>query len=545
MMTHIFGINKCHFEFVSEVLQYLQHVDELKSDNNYSKHFKTGFSDSHFLRSKSIEGTQFYLLGNPILYNDFDTIWETINPADLSNGSKSWYELFRHLNGISGLLTVSSQKVCVITDPLGFFPFYLYQNEELWCWSSNLQNIIAIPEVDIKYNEVAIFNYVHNGHFLDNETWYHHISRLPAASICTLDFITKQININHYWSWNEWTKTSALISESRATYYSLLEKSITNLAIQSQSIGLSLSGGLDSRIIAFISKKYFDIHTFTFSTKESIDLAIAQKVSKILNCNFAHFELEYDNWLEDRIFAFLRCNGMVPINHFHEGNIYKELQEKFDIIMTGFFGGGIYANTDQVNTRINKNISSQFFYSYNDRHHTGDSFYDFNSIDPYIIDQKIRNLAALHVYNLSHYFKVAIPFYNLDWLKYNYSIDETQQVNHQFYLSTINQFLSRPLRMLKWQKTGIAPYYQRLNSFFLKIKIPEVLNWVYQKLGRSRQFYNYTKLEHTVDLLLDKYAVQYIPLLVDYKPKNLNEKFNLLSVYLWLSREKLKSHDPV
>ena len=73
MMSHIFGINKCHFAFSTEFLQYQQHVDELKCDNKYSSHFKTSFSDSPFLRSKSIEGTQFYLLGNPILgMNYFD-----------------------------------------------------------------------------------------------------------------------------------------------------------------------------------------------------------------------------------------------------------------------------------------------------------------------------------------------------------------------------------------------------------------------------------------------------------------------------------------
>lgn len=114
--------------------------------------------------------------------------------------------------------------------------------------------------------------------------------------------------------------------------------------------------------------------------------------------------------------------------------------------------GGIYSNSYELNKRITEDIGFRHFKSVAQNLKTEDSFYDTQSIDPYIVDQKIRNQSAHSIYLMSSYAKIVIPFYNMEWLEFNYSIGDKLQLNSKFYLEVLNSSLSKNLLDIAWQK---------------------------------------------------------------------------------------------
>ena len=294
-----------------------------------------------------------------------------------------------------------------------------------------------------------------------------------------------------------------------------------------------MSGGLDSRWVAFCMNQVTkNCQSFTFGFSGSLDMLIAEKVSKLLKIIWNPIFLNINNWFSDRLELFWQADGLVPIIHFHEGDIYKQIVNQWNIVVTGFYGGGIYGGRNEKNERITHKIAHKYISFNTNEDFVMDKYFNIKSIDPYLSFQKISNLAAVQVYNMTKHFKVLIPYYNMNWLKINYSIDDTLQINSQFYLEALNKHMPEPLRKTIWQKTLLPINMVKSNVFFSKYRISSMLNYFCDLMGIKKNFLFYSRTEKQLNYLICQ--LDSSELILQLKPKSVESKMRYVSILLWM-----------
>jgi len=443
--------------------------------------------------------------------------------------------VFNQLNGIYCYIGFNeiNNKVSIYTDYLGFFPLYLYQDERQIIVSSEIKLIKEVADGNLSWSPQAIQSYLDNGHLISNQSWFTEIVRMRPASMYSLNLKTSQLNRTYYWTWSEVSKTNRPIEELLDSYYELFKSGISQLDQEDcNSFGVSLSGGLDSRLIAYIASKTCNLNSFSFGNAVNYEIQIAQKVAKALSIKHEFIQIGMSNWLENRLSAFWKVDGLLHLGHLHEAPVHKYISASYPVYFHGFFGGGIYANRSDANLAMNPSLLPKYLKLGTNPDESEDVFYSKQCIDPYLIDQKIRNQSAHSIYLLSSHCKLILPFYNMNWMILNYSIDDCLQLNHGFYLKFLNKYLPKQLLEIPWQRTGIPPHFIFLNLVAGSSKLPAIREKVAQFFGTSKHFINYNEIDRELNQWLLHFKSEIRELGIGRYPNTREIKFRLLSLVL-------------
>ncbi len=521
------------------------HKNGINNLNNIlSKNEIYSFKKNNFLYCESNVGSSanpniinnriIILLGNPVEKINFHKEWNKLYYLNLKDSAESILNFFNSVSGISGLIIheIDTNYLIIITDPLGFIPIFLFENHSGFIYTNRISFLSEVIQAELKWDENSIANYYENGHFLSHKTWFQNTRRIKAATIFTHNLENNTVTERRYWSWKKIKPSPENYNNTMDSYISLFAKGVHSIDFSNQKAAIALSGGRDSRWIAWLLRNIPSIETFSFGIKNTLDLVISGKCAKLLNLNNHQYLLSYKNWLNDRMQSFINSDGLLSLEHFHEGNILMDLSNKYNIVISGFFGG--YAPHYKKKRIDLKEAHKNFKF-----HHTNpeiqDSFYDFNSTHPYLIDQKMTNLAPIHLYFLSRHFKVATPFYNMEWISFLYSINKSFIDDQKLYLNALNSSMPSYLSNIPWQKTGVPLNWINTNLFILKFRLNDIFEKFLNRFNKTRNFYNYHILEKQIDIKIKDFQSNSLDFLKNYKPCNLGSKFRLLSILVWTS----------
>jgi len=95
---------------------------------------------------------------------------------------------------------------------------------------------------------------------------------LPASTILTYNISHNSCELDRYWSWSEISSIDISYEEAMEKLKLLWTKSIHQFYEINKKVGLSLSGGLDSRSILAFSKPFVPDFVFTFGKKNCDDV---------------------------------------------------------------------------------------------------------------------------------------------------------------------------------------------------------------------------------------------------------------------------------
>lgn len=489
---------------MSIVIGHTQVQKELPTLSN-SKLEETSLSFAKQYFYSSLSGNYFFtkdsryvltLYGNINIQKRFHTLWKDLDIEKILRDRFYLLTLFRSINGIYAItiFDLHDETIYLCADPLGFYPLYYCIHENHIVWSSEQKLILQSYCKPCDVNESAIDSYLYNGHLLANQSWFDKIHRIPAGQMMYFNLKSPNPVFQTFWSWSDIQKSQESVEFYIENYYEALENTIYNLDLPTDTIGISLSGGLDSRLLASIASQKYNIKSFTFSESNTRDLKIARRVANHLNISHQHYLISSEQAIEKRSKVFIEADGMLDLEHIHEAGLHQQLSNDYPIYINGFYGGGIYGGIHEINKRINTNIANKWFPYSGERCNIDSAFYDFPSIDPFIVDQKLRNQSAMSIYLLSKYSKIIIPFYDMDWLAINYAIPEEWQLYHKFYLKVLNKYLINKLNVIPWQKSMIPVNWQSLNQLAIKLRWLGIQQKVYNLFESSTTFINYQSI---------------------------------------------------
>jgi asparagine synthase (glutamine-hydrolysing) len=193
------------------------------------------------------------------------------------------------------------QVLHLFRDRIGVKPlYYIFIPGKIFAFSSEIKGLEKICDavgIELTVNEEAIYHYLSFANIPQPITIYNEIKALMPGHHLT--FNKETIEIEQYWKYKYQPKLNIDFDEVKELLHSELKESV-NLRLNSDvPMGLFLSGGLDSSIIAYLAAKELNNNLKTFTIgfpehKEFDETDIATKTAQHLGLENEILPLEYD-----------------------------------------------------------------------------------------------------------------------------------------------------------------------------------------------------------------------------------------------------------
>jgi len=228
------------------------------------------------------------------------------------------------LGSYSGILYVNNELIC-FKDPIGTKPLYYYENDDYFIVSSELKalthlsvNIIPVPP----------------GYIISSSGKKRKFFQFP-------NFVKK------------YKLTTEFVRILQKKLKILIKKVIKDNIRNGEAIGVLLSGGFDSIIVAYVVKDLIpNLKVYTIGTEDSKDLIFAKKFAKSYNLDHTIVKYSFKNMLDvlpEVIYALETYNAALIQSAIPIFIISRYIQDNsnIDVLLTGeggdeLFGGYEY-----------------------------------------------------------------------------------------------------------------------------------------------------------------------------------------------------------
>jgi asparagine synthase (glutamine-hydrolysing) len=165
----------------------------------------------------------------------------------------------------------TKQELTLIRDRVGVKPLYYFIDDDKFVFASELKPIMLYSD-NLSINSNSLQEYFQLGYIPHNLTIFNNCFKLPAGHYGVFNLKNHKLKIEQYWSIlpyfdkPKFQKTEIeLINELEK----LLISACMYRTVSDVPIGVFLSGGIDSSIVAAILQKHYgNIQTFTVGFKE-------------------------------------------------------------------------------------------------------------------------------------------------------------------------------------------------------------------------------------------------------------------------------------
>lgn len=188
------------------------------------------------------------------------------------------------------LYDTNQNKLTLIRDRAGVKPLYYYFDGKTFIFASEPKAVILHPAFQKRIDPKAAIFYFQLGFVPEPHSIFQNCHKLPAGHY--LEFFDQKVVIKQYWDLPK-EKIDIGFEEAKEKTRELLQKSFEYRMVSDVDVGLFLSGGIDSSLLAsFLSKKY-PLKTFTigFEDERFNEAKIAKATARKLGTQ--HHELYF------------------------------------------------------------------------------------------------------------------------------------------------------------------------------------------------------------------------------------------------------------
>ncbi len=206
-----------------------------------------------------------------------------------------------HLRGMFAfaLWDVRRQKLVLARDRMGEKPLYLYETDGRILFASEMKSLLASGCVPFALDERAVNLYFHYQYVPEPLTAVKGVRKLDAARMLVIDVKEWRTEEKTYWKLEDAPPIKGDAPE--IIRHSLAE--VSRLIVRSDvPVGVALSGGLDSSIVAALAaKQQPNLHAFSVGyagRPESDERFEAEKLARYLKIPFYDVELDTSKIVE-------------------------------------------------------------------------------------------------------------------------------------------------------------------------------------------------------------------------------------------------------
>jgi len=245
-------------------------------------------------------------------------------------------DFVKSLNGSFVIIIFDTQnrKMIVANDRSRLRPFYYAENGEKYLFASEVKAILEDKTFKKEICHEAVANFFAFETILNDKTFFEGIRVLPPASIVI--WSNGNLSVKKYWDFEFKEDRNHPMEYYVENLVRIFRKAVERRMKGNHRIGVSLSGGLDSRsIVSAINKGHYPLHTFTYGVRKGDEAKIAEKVAKKLGTTHRFFELKQDFFVDYAELGVRLTDGMSSCRHFHWISLLRQIAKDVDIVFHG------------------------------------------------------------------------------------------------------------------------------------------------------------------------------------------------------------------
>jgi asparagine synthase (glutamine-hydrolysing) len=159
------------------------------------------------------------------------------------------------------------RRTILVRDRMGIKPLYFARIGSVLFFASEVRALLATGLVRRKLDEVALATYLWNGFVVGPRTIVEGIELLPAGSMMEVDESGETASLRQYWR----HPVSDVASNDTSELRQRLEESVRMRLVADVPLGVFLSGGVDSSVLAALAARMSNapVQTFNISFDET------------------------------------------------------------------------------------------------------------------------------------------------------------------------------------------------------------------------------------------------------------------------------------
>lgn len=195
------------------------------------------------------------------------------------------FSLQKTLSLIQGMyafsfLDTAKNTLSLALDKLAIKPLYYLETPDYFAWSSEVKAFQALPKFHFQFEEASLKEYLIFRHVAGNKTLFKGICKMQAG-----EHLSYSLEKNSY-KRKTYSFLKKMPTQSKQSLEKILEQSVRKHLMSDAPVGVQLSGGVDSSLIAVFASKNATsrLHTFSIGMKEPKwnEFAYSDKVAKLL-----------------------------------------------------------------------------------------------------------------------------------------------------------------------------------------------------------------------------------------------------------------------
>jgi asparagine synthase (glutamine-hydrolysing) len=166
----------------------------------------------------------------------------------------------RALSRFTGMFALAvwdlrTRKLFLARDRLGIKPLYYFRDDERLLFASEVKALLSHPQFPRELNYTALGQYFITGYFLNNYTVFNRTMRVPPGHYLTVDHQGTG-SLHRYWGLEDIRRQAfqGTFQEAAERLEEILEQAFRYRLIADVPVGLFLSGGIDSAMLAAVLK---------------------------------------------------------------------------------------------------------------------------------------------------------------------------------------------------------------------------------------------------------------------------------------------------
>lgn len=267
------------------------------------------------------------------------------------------YDFVKSLNGsfVLAIYDFNNNKIIIINDRYGLRPLYYTVNNNKLFFASEIKAILQDKTFKKELNDEAVADWFAFGKVIGNKTLFKDITVLPPASIFVYD--GQNLLLEQYWEFNykpDYTKSENEFADELVKTF---KKAVRIRMRYNYRYGVSLSGGLDSRVIiaAIEENKKQDILSFSYGPLDCDEVKIAERVSAKAHTKFIPIEISPEMIINNSESEIFYLDGLSYVGFSFIPPILTTIIDNVDVVFDGYefdlILGGSFLNEKLMNNK--------------------------------------------------------------------------------------------------------------------------------------------------------------------------------------------------
>ncbi|MDY6838800.1 MAG: asparagine synthase-related protein [Thermodesulfobacteriota bacterium] len=373
------------------------------------------------------------------------------------------FSFLKNIDGIYSAIIYDKiqQSVHLITDRYGLKHLYWCHRNNSLAWASEVKAFLCLPWLTLTIDEQSLSDFFRVGYLLENETWFNEVKLLPSGTVLSYQIKSKNKKQLRYWWWDNIIPLQQDLDEGDLVEElgRLFNEAVANRCKKGERVGLTLSGGLDSRaILAAMPEGTEPIHAITFGKKGCEDIRIAAVAAEVKGAEHHVCHINESNWLAPRIEGVWWTDGQLNMLHMHGIEGLEGGKKYMDITLNGFAGdvilGGSFLKNRRCCDTVTKCYAGQVMKVTEECLHNFQEYKQLRKPDYYFLQNRIRRFvhcgskaAETHVHNPK-------PFYDNKLIEFIYSLPDRLRLNSHLYTKMLVGVFPDYFSSIPWQATG-------------------------------------------------------------------------------------------